>query len=155
MSTIDLSTANPEQLRDLSAQDLILRLKGMSDAELDAVFSSDNRSAVIAALFERMPDMFRADKAGSVATTTHWSITGGADGGSDDWTIRIADGQCVSVPGHDCDANLALVLGPNPFVKLITKSGNPVMMFMSGKIKAKGDLSMAANFSSLFDIPQG
>ena len=154
MSTIDLSTASSEQLSDVSAAELISGLKGMSDGELDALFSSDNRSAVVAAVFESMPELFRADKAGSTSATTHWSINERADGGSDDWTIRIADGHCTSVLGHDGDATLALALGPGPFVKLITKSGNPVMMFMTGKVKAKGDLSMAANFSSLFDIPK-
>jgi putative sterol carrier protein len=155
MSPTDLRTATPEQLRELPAPELISRLKVMSDAELGAVMSSENRSHLIAAVFESMPALFRAEKAGATSTATHWSITERPDGGSDDWTIRIADGQCAVAQGHEGDATLALAMGPEPFVKLITKSGNPVMMFMTGKVKAKGDLSMAANFSSLFDIAQG
>lgn len=154
MST-DLTTATPEQLRELPAAELISGLKGMSDTELDAALSSDNRSHLVTAIFEAMPAMFRADRAGSITATTHWSITEQADGGSDDWTVRIADGQCTVAPGHEGDSTLALTMGAEPFVKLITKSGNPVMMFMSGKVKAKGDLSLAANFSNLFDTAQG
>jgi len=44
---------------------------------------------------------------------------------------------------------------PVDFAKVITKSGNPVMMFMTGKIKAKGDLGLAANIANFFDIPKG
>lgn len=151
----DLATATPEQLRELPGPELISRLDAMSDTDLEAVLSSDNRSHLVAAIFEAMPEMFRADRAGSMTATTHWSITERVDGGSDDWTVRIADGRCAVAHGHEGDATLSLTMAPGPFVKLITKSGNPVMMFMSGQVKAKGDLSLAANFSNLFDTTQG
>ena len=38
--------------------------------------------------------------------------------------------------------------------KIVSGSGNPVMMFMTGKLKAKGDLGLAANIANLFDIPK-
>jgi hypothetical protein len=30
-----------------------------------------------------------------------------------------------------------------------------MMMFMTGKLKAKGDLGLAANLQNLFDLPKG
>ena len=57
-------------------------------------------------------------------------------------------------PGHDGDATLSLAMGPVELIKVITKSGNPVMMFMTGKIKAKGDLGLAANIADFFDVPR-
>ena len=45
-------------------------------------------------------------------------------------------------------------MGPVEFLKLISGRANPVMMFMTGKIKAKGDLGLAANIANLFDIPK-
>ena len=87
--------------------------------------------------------------------TTHWTLTGRPDGGSDEWTVRVADGVCTVVPGHDGDATLGLTMGPVEFIKLITKTGNPVMMLMTGKIKIKGDMSLAANVGSLFEVPRG
>ncbi|GAA6527498.1 SCP2 sterol-binding domain-containing protein [Intrasporangium sp. DVR] len=154
MTPTDLSSATPQQLQDLPARDLVSGLVAMPDSELHALLTSETRSDVVAAVFRAMPELFRADKAAGVAMTAHWSITERADGGSDDWTIRIADGQCTSVPGHEGDPTLSLTMGPEPFTKLITKKGNPVMMFMTGKIKAKGDLSLAASFGSFFDTPQ-
>ncbi|AXG12366.1 SCP2 sterol-binding domain-containing protein [Intrasporangium calvum] len=153
MTPTDLSSATPEQLRELPATDLVSGLLALSDQELHALLTSDNRGDVISAVFRAMPGLFRPDRAGSVAMTAHWSITERPDGGSDDWTIRVADGVCTAAPGHEGDATLTLTMGPEPFTKLMTKRGNPVMMFMTGKIKAKGDLSLAANFGSFFDTP--
>lgn len=155
MTSIDLSSATPDQLQELPADQLVASLMTLSDGDLNALLAGSTRSEVIAAVFRAMPALFRADRAGSMAMTSHWSITERADGGSDDWTIRIADGQCNAAPGHEGTATLDLVMGPEPFTKLMTKRGNPVMMFMTGKIKAKGDLSLAANFGSYFDVPQG
>ena len=31
---------------------------------------------------------------------------------------------------------------------------NPMMMFMTGKIKAKGDLGLAANIANYFNLPK-
>ena len=64
------------------------------------------------------------------------------------------DGTCTTLPGHDGDSTLTLTMTPVDFTKVITKSGNPVMMFMTGKIKAKGDLGLAANIANFFDIPK-
>lgn len=154
MSDIDFSTATAEQIGAVSPAEFISIVKAMSDKQVDAVMASGNRGLILAAIFERMPELFRPEAAGSVAATTHWSITGRPDGGSDDWTVRIADGAATVAQGHDGEATLSLTMAPVSFTKLITKAGNPVMMFMTGKIKAKGDLGLAANFGNYFDIPK-
>jgi putative sterol carrier protein len=46
-------------------------------------------------------------------------------------------------------------MGPVEFMRIVSGSGNPVMMFMTGKLKAKGDLGLAASIQNLFDIPKG
>ena len=38
--------------------------------------------------------------------------------------------------------------------KIVSGDGNPMMMFMTGKVKAKGDLGIAAQIVKLFDIPK-
>ena len=154
MPEIDFTTATAEQLAAVEPAEFIAIVKGMSDKDVDEVMQSANREAIVGAIFQRMPELFRADRAGSASATTHWSITGRPDGGADEWTVRFADGTCTSVPGHEGAATLSLALSPVDFTKVITRSGNPVMMFMTGKIKAKGDLGLAANIASFFDLPK-
>jgi putative sterol carrier protein len=154
MSDIDFTTATPEELAAVEPGDFIRIVKGMSDKDVKEVMESANREPIIAAIFSRMPELFRADRAGGTTATTHWSITDRPDGGADEWTVRFADGACTVQPGHDGDATLTLTMSPVDFTKVITKSGNPVMMFMTGKIKAKGDLGLAANIANFFDIPK-
>ncbi len=155
MSDMDFATATPEQLAAVEPAEFIQIVKKMSDKDVTALMVTDNREAILSAIFSRMPELFRADRAGSTTATTHWSITGRPDGGADEWTVRFADGTCTALPGHDGDATLTLAMSPVDFTKVITKSGNPVMMFMTGKIKAKGDLGLAANIANFFDIPKG
>jgi putative sterol carrier protein len=49
---------------------------------------------------------------------------------------------------------LTVTLGGVEFVKLVGGAANPMMMFMTGKLKAKGDLGLAANLANLFDLPK-
>ncbi|WP_076260195.1 SCP2 sterol-binding domain-containing protein [Intrasporangium flavum] len=154
MTDIDFATATPEQLAAVEPAEFIQIVKKMSDKDVTALMATDNREAILRAIFSRMPELFRADRAGSTTATTHWSISGRPDGGADEWTVRFADGTCTAVPGHEGDATLTLAMSPVDFTKVITKSGNPVMMFMTGKIKAKGDLGLAANIANFFDIPK-
>ena len=154
MPDIDFTTATAEELAAVEPGDFIRIVKEMSDKDVKQVMESGNREPIIAAIFSRMPELFRADRAGGTTATTHWSITGRPDGGADEWTVRFADGACTSVPGHDGNSTLSLTMSPVDFTKVITKSGNPVMMFMTGKIKAKGDLGLAANIANFFDIPK-
>jgi putative sterol carrier protein len=154
VSDIDFTTASADELAATSPGEFIRIVKEMSDKDVKQVMESPNREPIIAAIFTRMPELFRADRAGSTTATTHWSITGRPDGGADEWTVRFADGTCTTLPGHDGDSTLSLAMSPVDFTKVITKSGNPVMMFMTGKIKAKGDLGLAANIANFFDIPK-
>jgi hypothetical protein len=154
MSDIDFATATPEQLAAVEPAAFIQSVKKMSDKDVAALMASPNREVVLLSVFERMPELFRADRAGSTTATTHWTVTGRPEGGADEWTVRVQDGTCTTTRGLDGAATLALTMGPVEFLKLISKSGNPVMMFMTGRIKAKGDLGLAANLASFFDVPR-
>ena len=130
-------------------------VKSASDAQLAEVMSGEARPKVLNEVFRRMPGLFRPERAGNTNTVIHWSITGAPDGGADTYELVIADGACTlsETPSHD--PKLAITVGPVDFLKVVSGNGNPVMMFMTGKLKAKGDLGLAANIANLFDIPKG
>jgi len=130
-------------------------VKSASKDQLEAVMASDERGKILDAIFGRFPQQFRADRAGSTNAVIHWNIGGRADGGSDTYEVVIANGECTVSPTPQADPKLAVTVGSVEFLNLITGNANPMMMFMTGKLKAKGDLGLAANLANLFDLPKG
>jgi putative sterol carrier protein len=142
-----------DELTALGPVEFVALLTSASDREVADVMAGPTRMSVIDSIFEHMPRMFRSDRAGDLRATTHWTITGKRVP-DDEWTVRVGDGQASAARGHDGNPAVSLSMGPVEFIKLITKTGNPVMMVMMGKIKIKGDMSLAANIGSLFDVPK-
>jgi putative sterol carrier protein len=150
VADIDLSnfdSVDPKQFAQL--------VKSASNDQLAAVMSGERRDKVLGAVFSRMPQLFRADRAGNTNAVVHWSIGDGPDGRVDTYELVIADGKCTLSPHPEHEPKLALSLGGVEFLKVVSGNANPVMMFMTGKLKAKGDLGLAAKIGDLFDIPKG
>jgi putative sterol carrier protein len=117
--------------------------------------AGEQRGKILGEIFSRFPKQFRADRAGSTNAVIHWNIGGRPDGESDTYEVVIADGTCTVSSTPQADPKLTVAVGPVDFLNLITGNGNPMMMFMTGKLKAKGDLGLAANLQNLFDLPRG
>lgn len=143
----DFSSVDPKQFAQI--------VKSAPDAQIKEVMTSDMRGKILDEVFARMPSLFRPDRAGSTNAVIHWNVTDRSDGGVDTYEIVIENGVCTLSPSADRDPKLSLTLGPVEFLKVVSGAGNPVMMFMTGKLKAKGDLGLAANIANLFDIPKG
>jgi putative sterol carrier protein len=146
MSDIDFTNMDPKQFAQL--------VKNAPDSQLADVMNSPQRKTILDTIFARFPELFRADRAGSTNAIIHWNITGAPDGGVDSYELVIADGTCTLSPSPDQDPKLSITVGPVDFLKVVSGAGNPMMMFMTGKLKAKGDLGLAANIANLFDIPK-
>jgi putative sterol carrier protein len=142
----EFANVDPKQFAQL--------VKSTPDARLNEIMKSDDRSRILDSIFARFPELFRADRAGSTNAIIHWTITERPDGGADTYELVIADGKCVLSPSPGQDPKLTVTVGPVDFLKVVSGNGNPMMMFMTGKLKAKGDLALAANIQQLFDIPK-
>ncbi|MGN9908170.1 SCP2 sterol-binding domain-containing protein [Phytohabitans sp. LJ34] len=143
----DFSSVDPKQFAQI--------VKSAPDSQIKEVMSSDMRGKILDEVFARMPSLFRPDRAGSTNAVIHWNVTDRPDGGVDTYEVVIENGVCTLSPSPDRDPKLSLTMGPVEFLKVVSGAGNPVMMFMTGKLKAKGDLGLAANIANLFDIPKG
>ncbi|MDG9678885.1 SCP2 sterol-binding domain-containing protein [Micromonospora sp. DH14] len=145
---------DPATFANVGPKEFAQLVKSTPDDKIAQVMSGDMRDKILGEVFGRMPSLFRADRAGATNAVIHWIITGRPDGGSDTYEVVIADGTCVvnETPQHD--PKLSLTMGPVEFLKIVSGGANPVMMFMTGKLKAKGDLGLAANIANLFDIPK-
>ncbi|WP_374198045.1 SCP2 sterol-binding domain-containing protein [Micromonospora sp. PLK6-60] len=124
-----------------------------SDDELKELLAQ-SRADVLTALVEGMPDVFRADRAGTLDVVVHWRVTGRPDGDADVFELRIAEGRCVVVPPETPAPQLVLTLDPVNFVKMTTGNANARMLFLRGRLRARGDLGLVNRFPSLFDVPK-
>ncbi|MEV4753792.1 SCP2 sterol-binding domain-containing protein [Micromonospora sp. NPDC049559] len=140
------SSVDPKQFAQI--------VKSTPDDKIAQVMATDVRGKVLGEVFNRMPSLFRADRAGSTNAVIHWNITGRPDGGTDTYEVIIENGTCRVSETPEQDPKLSLTMGPVEFLKVVSGGANPVMMFMTGKLKAKGDLGLAANIANLFDIPK-
>jgi putative sterol carrier protein len=140
------SSVDPQQFHQL--------VKNAPADQLKAALQGEHRTAILDEVFGRMPATFRADRAGNTNAVIHWNVGDRPDGGVDTYEIVIADGTCTLSPKPEHDPKVALTMGGVEFLKIVSGNGNPVMMFMTGKLKAKGDLGLAANIANLFDIPK-
>ena len=142
IASVDFTSIEPS--------DFAQTIKSASDSDLAQAFGGAERGRILDGIVGMFPRRFRAEKAGSTSAVIHWVITGRPDGGTDTYEVRIADGKCEVSSTPEQEPRLAITVGPVDFVKVISGNGNPMMMFMTGKLKAKGDLGLASNIAGLF-----
>ena len=145
---------NAESLSSIGPKEFAQLVKTTPDSQIAEVMSGDARSKILDEVFNRMPTLFRAEKAGNTSAVIHWIISGAAGGGTDTYETVIENGACTVTNQPARDPKLAMTMDAVTFLKVVSGDGNPMMMFMTGKIKAKGDLGLAANVAKLFDIPK-
>lgn len=101
----------------------------------------------VADLFNSMPARFQADKAGDAKMAILFDLSG--DGGGQ-YYVNIADGKLDVSPGTPAAAPSATVkMTAEDFSAMSTGALNPMMAFMTGKIKVDGDLNSVMKFQSL------
>ena len=144
---------DPQFLTTASPAEFVGAVKRASDAELRDAFAGEHREALLDTVFGRFPDQFRAEKAGDRTARIDFRVTGGPDGSSDTYAVVVDRGTCRVEKAPAADPDLSLMAGPAEFLKLITGTGNPAMMFMMGKIKARGDLGLATALANWFETP--
>ena len=101
----------------------------------------------VADIFNSMPGRFQADKAAGANMSILFDLSGD-DGGQ--YYVNIADGQLAVTPGAPAAAPSATVkMTAEDFAGMSSGSLNPMMAFMTGKIKVDGDLNSVMKFQSL------
>ena len=145
---------SPESLATIGPKEFAQLVKATPDAKIAEVMAGEGRSKILDEVFNRMPTLFRADRAGATQAVIHWNITGGPAGSTDSYETVIENGACTVTNQPVREPKLTMTMDPVTFLKVVSGDGNPMMMFMTGKIKAKGDLGLAANVAKLFDIPK-
>ena len=141
---------------DLSAmppQDFARIISRASKEQIEAVMGPQAlRGPILDEVFRRMEVHFRAERAGSTRAIVHFRLPNGDD--YDRYQVVIDDGSCAITKNGDDEPRATVTLAPPEFLKLATGNASAPVLFMTGKLKVKGDLGFAAGFMSLFDIPK-
>ncbi|MFC7487284.1 SCP2 sterol-binding domain-containing protein [Knoellia sp. CPCC 206453] len=149
-----MTDIDPTTFATMDPADFAATVKTLSDKEINELMGGEHRQAILDAIFDRFPTLFNPEKAKGADARVNWRITGGSGGTDDTYAVVVKDGACTVEKSPTEEPKTSIMLGPAEFAKLITGSGNPTMMVMMGKIKARGDLSAAMAFQNWFDTPK-
>ena len=99
--------------------------------------------------FDAMSGRFKADKAAGTTATIQYDISG--DGGGT-WNAVIKDSACTVSQGAATSPNLTLQIAAQDWLDMLSGKQSGQMLFMSGKLKVKGDMGLAMKLGSLFQM---
>jgi putative sterol carrier protein len=105
--------------------------------------------ATVQETFEQMPSRFRADKAAGTNAVIQYDIAG--EGGGT-WHASIKEGTCTVNAGPGENPNLTVQMAASDWLDMTTGKQSGQMLFMSGKLKLKGDMGLAMKLGSIFAV---
>jgi putative sterol carrier protein len=147
-----MSAIDPSQV---DAAELAQNMSAATDEQLAELISGEMRGEILAEIFRRMEQHFRADAARDTDAVIHWRISGGPDAAVDEFETVISAGRCEVHRGFESDsARVTFTIPGADFLRLVTGNAAGPMLFMSGKLKIEGDMMFAASAASLFTIPK-
>jgi len=130
------------------------QVANVSDDDLRALMNSEMRGQVLDEIFRRMVQHFRPQRAQGVEAVIHWKILDRPDGGYDHYELIIEGGRASLSETPSREPTLEFRIGPVHFLRLVTGNAAGPMLFMTGKLKIKGDLALAARAPGFFEIPK-
>jgi putative sterol carrier protein len=98
-------------------------------------------------LIETMPDTFRPERAGRADAVVQFKLSG--EGGGN-WYVTIRDRTCTVVEGVTDAANATVQTDAADYVALATGRLGSMKAFMTGRVKASGDVSLLQRMDRWF-----
>ncbi len=99
--------------------------------------------------FEKMPTVFDAAKAQGINSVVQYKIEG-AGGGN--WLIELKDGKCRIEEGTHDSPSVTITMNASTWLALVNREINGMQAFMSGKLKATGDIMVAQKIPLIFAL---
>ena len=142
---------------EADANQLAAMVGQVPDEQLaEGMSNPEGRKMVLDEIFKRMAEHVEPDKIKGTDAIVHFTITDKPGGGADTYEVVIKDGDITVNEEPTSDSpRVALSAAPVPFLKLVTGNESGPGLFMTGKLKIKGDLMFATQMTSFFKIPSG
>jgi putative sterol carrier protein len=103
--------------------------------------------ATVKEIFDAMPSRFNKGAAAGMNAVYQFDITG--EGGGK-YYAAIANGALTVAEGEHKSPNITLTMGAQDYIDMVEGRLNGQMAFMTGKLKIKGDMSLAMKLNTLF-----
>jgi len=100
-------------------------------------------------IFENMDEGFEPDKAEGVNAIFQFNMTG--ENGGQYW-VKVADQQVDVREGEHEDPTMILTAAADDYIAVVNGDLNPMMAFMQGKIKVKGEMALALKLQAMFGL---
>ena len=100
-------------------------------------------------VFTKMPEVFNASAAQGLDVVFQFEITG-EGGGS--WNVRVKDGACQIQEGTHDSPSVTLTMSGETWLGIVNREINGMQAFMSGKLRASGDIMLAQRIEQLFPL---
>lgn len=100
-------------------------------------------------IFEKMPTVFNAAAAAGLDTVIQYHIGGDQPG---DWYVVIKGDACQVESGTHDSPSVALSMADVDWIALCNGELDGMSAFMSGKLKADGDIMLAQRIPSIFPL---
>ncbi len=101
----------------------------------------------VAETFDNMQEAFNPSAAAGLNKLLQLHITG-EDSGT--WAIKIANQACELIPGGVEKPDLTMTMSDKDWLAIVERKLDPMQAFVSGKIKAAGDMMLAMRVPNLF-----
>jgi putative sterol carrier protein len=105
--------------------------------------------ATVKETFDAMAGRFKADRAAGTNAVIQYDISG--EGGGT-WHAVIKDGTCAVAQGAGPNPTLTLSMSAQDWLDMTSGKQSGQMLFMSGKLKLKGDMGLAMKLGSMFTM---
>ncbi len=100
-------------------------------------------------VFEKMPQVFNPAAAAGLDLVFQFHITGDQGG---DWNVVIKDSTCQVNTGVHASPTVTLTMDGIDWLAMCNGTLNGMTAFMTGKLKASGDIMAAQRIQSLFPL---
>lgn len=98
-------------------------------------------------LIEEMPQTFRPQRAGRAQAVIQFKLSG--EGGGN-WYVVIKDRTCTVTEGVTSAADATIEMDASDYVALATGKLGSLKAFMTGRVKATGDISLLRRMDTWF-----
>lgn len=145
---VHLSTLSTDSLVRLVSRASKEQLKALARDEILRPFFLDE-------IFRRMSEQLFSEKVRDISVVVSWRFTNDdVEDGFDHYQMVIEDGEFAAAKDLDRIPDTTVTLSVYDFILMATGNTAFASMFVTGKVKVKGDYSIAALLTTYFDIPK-